>query len=70
MQGSTPERRISFLPLRDDIMALAVSTDDLAATRLTKTGAPVNTPLPQRPCGCLCRARRCGSRAFCRLACG
>ena len=49
MQGSKPERRISFLPLRDDFMALAVSTDDLAATRLTRIGTPVNTPLPAAP---------------------
>src|SRR5690242_9674689 len=34
VQGSTPDRRISFLPLRDNVIALAVSTDDLAATRL------------------------------------
>jgi hypothetical protein len=34
MQGSTPERRISFLPLRSDLMALAVSQDDSAALRL------------------------------------
>lgn len=49
MQGSKPERLISFLPLRDDFMALAVSSDDLAATRLTRTGTPVNTPLPSAP---------------------
>jgi hypothetical protein len=49
MQGSTPERRISFLPLSDDTMALAVSTDDLAANRLTKQGAAVTAPLPSAP---------------------
>jgi hypothetical protein len=49
MQGSKPERRISFLPLRDDFMALAVSSDDLAATRLTNTGQPVAAPLPSSP---------------------
>jgi hypothetical protein len=49
MQGSTPERRISFLPLRDDTMALAVSTDDLAANRLTKTGEPITEQLPSTP---------------------
>ncbi len=49
MQGSTPERRISFLPLRDDVMALAVSTDDLAANRLTKEGAPVSAQIPTAP---------------------
>ena len=49
MPGSTPERRISFLPLRDDTMALAVSTDDLAATRLSKTGTPVTISIPPAP---------------------
>lgn len=49
MQGSTPERRISFLPLRDDTMALAVSTDDLAANRLTKPGTPLTAQIPQAP---------------------
>ena len=49
MQGSTPERHISFLPLRSDALALAVSTNDLAATLLTKTAAPITTPLPVAP---------------------
>ncbi len=49
IQGSRPERHISFLPLRDDVIALAVSTDDLAAARLTKTGQPVTAPIPTAP---------------------
>lgn len=49
MQGSTPERHISFLPLRDDTIAVAVSTDDLAAARLTRTGTPVTSRLPAAP---------------------
>jgi hypothetical protein len=49
VQGSTPERHISFLPLREDALALAVSTNDLAVTRLTKTADPVTTPLPSAP---------------------
>ena len=49
MQGSTPERHISFLPLRDDALALAVSSDDLAASRLTKTSARVIASLPSTP---------------------
>jgi hypothetical protein len=49
MQGSTPERHISFLPLRDDAIALAVGTDDLAAARLTKAGQPVAAQLPAAP---------------------
>ena len=34
MSGSTPERKISFFPLRPDLMGLAVSADDSAATDL------------------------------------
>jgi len=34
MNGSTPERKISFFPLRPNLMALAVSTDESAATDL------------------------------------
>jgi hypothetical protein len=49
MQGSQPERRISFLPLEPNVMALAVSTDDLAANRLAKPGAAVKTDLPSAP---------------------
>ena len=49
VQGSRPDRHISFLPLRDDAIALAVSTDDLAAVRLTKTGPPVTAPIPAAP---------------------
>jgi hypothetical protein len=49
MPGSTPDRRISFLPLRDDTIALAVGTDDLAATRLTKAGDPLTATLPSAP---------------------
>jgi hypothetical protein len=49
MQGSTPERHISFLPLRNDTIAVAVSTDDLAVARLTKTGPPVASHLPAAP---------------------
>jgi len=37
LPGSVPERRISFLPLRSNVMALAVSTDDLGAARLRDT---------------------------------
>ncbi len=49
IQGSKPERHISFLPLRDDAIALAVSTNDLAATLLTKTGSPVTAAIPAAP---------------------
>ena len=49
IQGSKPERHISFLPLRKDAMALAVSTNDLAATLLAKAGPPVTGPIPAAP---------------------
>jgi hypothetical protein len=49
VQGSRPERHISFLPLRNDAIALAVSTNDLAATLLTKTGQPVTAAIPAAP---------------------
>jgi hypothetical protein len=49
MPGSTPERHISFLPLRGDTIALAVGANDLEAARLTRAGDPVMTPLPSAP---------------------
>ena len=49
VQGSRPDRHISFLPLRNDAIALAVSTNDLAATLLTKTGQPVTVAIPAAP---------------------
>jgi hypothetical protein len=49
IQGTRPERHISFLPLRNDAIALAVSTNDLAATLLTKTGQRVTAAIPSAP---------------------
>ncbi|HEV2446495.1 MAG TPA: hypothetical protein VGS58_11255 [Candidatus Sulfopaludibacter sp.] len=46
MAGSTPERRISFLPLQSNVMAMGVSTDDFAAQRLA---SPATGPAPQMP---------------------
>ena len=44
MSGSTPDRKISFLPVQTNLMAMAVSTDAMAAIRLeTPEGGP---PLP------------------------
>src|SRR5579872_3449948 len=34
MPGSVPSRKISFFPLRSSLMAMAVSEDDFAATRM------------------------------------
>jgi len=46
MGGSTPDRNISFLPIQTNLMAMAVSTDALAAIRMenTDSGAPLPTP--------------------------
>lgn len=51
MQGSTPERRISFLPVTGDLMALAVSTDNSAALRLAEgtAGSVQPVDLPRDP---------------------
>jgi len=46
MQGSQPERQISFFPLRPGLMALAVSPDGSAALRLA---TPAPGPLPMVP---------------------
>jgi hypothetical protein len=47
MTGSTPDRKISFFPLRPEIMGLAVSTDSDAAFHLYETPAvtrPIQIP--------------------------
>ncbi len=46
LNGSTPERRISFFPLQDNLMALAVSTDEWAARTLQGS---VPAPVPELP---------------------
>jgi hypothetical protein len=50
VEGSTPERRISFFPLQTNLMALAVSADESAALRL-RDAAP--GPAPEIPAGLL-----------------
>jgi hypothetical protein len=49
MPGSTADRHISFVPLRNDAIGLAVSTNDLAATRLTQPGQAITGALPSAP---------------------
>jgi len=49
MQGSTPERRISFFPLRSNLMALAVSPDESAALRLNGPASSAQTQVPGAP---------------------
>ncbi len=49
MPGSVPERRISFLPLATDVMGLAVSTEDLAASQLQHEGTQRSISIPSQP---------------------
>ena len=49
MVGSTPDRRISFLPLESHVMAMAVSTDDFAAQRLASPARGAAPPTPGSP---------------------
>ena len=49
MQGSKPERRISFFPLRDDTIALAVAPRDNAAEKLEYLGPKLTARLPADP---------------------
>ncbi len=46
LQGSTPERRISFYPIKSNVMALAVSRDSWAAYQISKKSGrlPVAPP--------------------------
>jgi hypothetical protein len=47
MAGSTPDRRISFLPVKSNLMALAVSKDDAAALAMqTADHGPSDVPVP------------------------
>ena len=47
--GSTPERRISFFPVQQNLMALAVSEDDTAATRLNEVAPGADPETPDAP---------------------
>jgi hypothetical protein len=49
VEGSGPDRRISFLPVRRDVMAIAASPDDYAALRLTKPRPGPDPPVPSAP---------------------
>lgn len=48
MTGSTPQRQISWLPLKGGLLGLAVSTDPLAAALLSAVPAPLDHPLPKQ----------------------
>lgn len=49
VQGSRPERRISFFPVQSDLMALAVSQDESAALRMQNAAAGPPFELPRAP---------------------
>jgi hypothetical protein len=49
MTGSAPERRISFFPLRSNLMALAVSPDESAALRLNSVASGPEAQVPAAP---------------------
>ena len=49
LPGSVPERRISFLPLLPNVMALAVSTDELGAASLRDAKASGELPKIKDP---------------------
>jgi hypothetical protein len=49
MPGSQPDRQISFLPLKHDVMGLAVTTSDSAATQLTQPSGQRVIAVPSQP---------------------
>ncbi len=50
MQGSQPNRSISFFPLRSDLMGLAVGPDEWLASKLqAKRSGPLPFAIPDRP---------------------
>lgn len=49
VEGSTAERKISYFPLRNDIMALAVSTDEWAALQMQTRRPEQDVTIPPDP---------------------
>ncbi|MCX6626923.1 MAG: hypothetical protein NTW28_04740 [Candidatus Solibacter sp.] len=49
MPGSVPERRISFFPMQPNLMAMAVSDDDVAALRMNAVDARGDAEIPDAP---------------------
>ena len=49
MAGSTPEKRISFFPMQSNLMAMAVSDDDVAALRMNTVDARPDAEIPNAP---------------------
>jgi hypothetical protein len=49
MQGSGPDRRISFFPMQAGMMALAVSADEAAALRMNSVDPKPDREIPSAP---------------------
>ena len=49
MPGSLPERQISFFPMQTNVMAMAVSEDDVAALRMNEVAARPDAEIPNAP---------------------
>jgi hypothetical protein len=49
MPGSRPDRRISFYPVKPDIMAMAIGPDDFAAYQVTQQSGRLNLNPPNQP---------------------
>ncbi|MDQ2950203.1 MAG: hypothetical protein M3Y27_30410 [Acidobacteriota bacterium] len=49
LNGSKPQRHISFYPLKSNLMALAVSPDDMAAYQVIRNASHVNPFAPAQP---------------------
>jgi hypothetical protein len=49
MAGSAPEKRISFFPMQSNLMAMAVSDDDVAALRMNTVDAHEDAEIPAAP---------------------
>ena len=49
MEGSAPEKRISFFPLKSNLMAMAVSDDDVAALRMNQVSTGPDAEIPDAP---------------------
>jgi hypothetical protein len=49
LAGSSPEKRISFFPMQSNLMAMAVSDDDVAALRMNTVDAREDAEIPNAP---------------------
>jgi hypothetical protein len=49
LMGSSPEKRISFFPMQTNLMAMAVSDDDVAALRMNTVDSRADADIPNAP---------------------